>query len=92
MSAINRRPRDIGIENIDNTTDAGKPVSSAAATALAGKLAAPAGITITSGTGTPLSVVVANIGSLFLRTDGGAATSLYVKESGNGASTGWVAK
>jgi len=45
-----------------------------------------------SGLGTPLGVVVANIGSIYMRLDGGAATTLYVKESGNGASTGWVAK
>jgi hypothetical protein len=44
------------------------------------------------GSGTPLGNVVANVGSTFHRTDGGASTSLYVKESGNGASTGWVAK
>ena len=48
--------------------------------------------TITAGAGTPLGVVVAPVGSLFLRTDGGAVTTLYVKESGSGASTGWVAK
>lgn len=50
------------------------------------------GPTIQIGVGTPLGVVVAQIGSLFLRTDGGAVTTLYVKESGNGLSTGWVAK
>jgi hypothetical protein len=43
------------------------------------------------GTGTPEGAVTAPIGSLFTRTDGGASTSLYVKESGTGAS-GWVAK
>jgi hypothetical protein len=43
-------------------------------------------------TGTPLGVVVAPVGSIAVRTDGGAATSFYVKESGTGASTGWVAK
>lgn len=43
-------------------------------------------------TGTPLNVIVAPIGSTAVRTDGGAATTFYVKESGNGASTGWVAK
>jgi hypothetical protein len=43
------------------------------------------------GTGTPEGVVAAGIGSLFLRTDGGAVTTLYVKESGSG-NTGWVAK
>jgi len=44
------------------------------------------------GAGTPLNVIVANRGALFLRTDGGAGTSLYVKESGDGLATGWVAK
>ena len=45
-----------------------------------------------SGTGSPETVVFANIGSLYSRTDGGASTTLYVKESGNGLATGWVAK
>ena len=47
--------------------------------------------TITSGTGTPESVGTAPIGSMFLRTDGGAATTLYIKETGAG-NTGWVGK
>jgi len=46
---------------------------------------------ITSGTGSPEGAVTAPIGSLFMRTDGGAGTSLYVKESGAG-NTGWAAK
>ena len=45
----------------------------------------------TSGSGSPESVVTAPVGSLYTRTDGGAATTLYVKESGTG-STGWIAK
>lgn len=45
----------------------------------------------TSGTGTPEGVVTAAIGSLFTRTDGGASTTLYCKESGSG-NTGWAAK
>jgi hypothetical protein len=45
----------------------------------------------TSGAGSPETVVAAGIGSLYTRTDGGASTTLYVKESGTGA-TGWVAK
>jgi hypothetical protein len=44
------------------------------------------------GAGSPLNVVVADIGTLYIRTDGGANTTLYVKEAGNGLSTGWVAK
>lgn len=44
------------------------------------------------GAGSPASKIVANIGALYLRTDGGTGAALYVKESGNGTSTGWVAK
>lgn len=44
-----------------------------------------------SGAGTPEGAITAPIGSLYSRTDGGASTTLYVKESGSGA-TGWVAK
>lgn len=47
--------------------------------------------TWTSGTGTPEGAVTATVGSLFTRTDGGASTTLYIKESGTG-NTGWVAK
>lgn len=43
------------------------------------------------GAGTPEAVVTAPKGSTFRRSDGGAATSFYVKESGAG-NTGWVAK
>ncbi len=46
---------------------------------------------ITSGNGSPESAITANIGSFFLRTDGGANTTLYIKESGTG-NTGWIAK
>jgi hypothetical protein len=45
----------------------------------------------TSGTGTPEGAVTAPVGSLFTRTDGGAGTTLYVKQSGTG-NTGWVGK
>ena len=46
---------------------------------------------IYSGSGTPESSQTAVVGSLYMRSDGGANTSLYVKESGSG-NTGWVAK
>lgn len=49
------------------------------------------GVAWLSGSGTPEGAVTAPVGSLFSRTDGGASTSLYVKESGTG-NTGWVAK
>lgn len=57
----------------------------------------PSGLQLASGlfqfvgAGSPEGVYTAPIGSLYLRTDGGASTSLYVKESGTG-NTGWVAK
>jgi hypothetical protein len=51
----------------------------------------PAACTVTWGTGSPETVVSAPVGSLFLRTNGGASTTLYVKESGTG-NTGWVGK
>lgn len=44
-----------------------------------------------SGAGSPEGVQTANVGSLYLRNDGGAGTCLYIKESGTG-NTGWVAK
>lgn len=43
------------------------------------------------GSGSPESVVTAPVGSLYLRTDGGAGTTLYVKQTGTG-NTGWAAK
>jgi len=43
------------------------------------------------GTGTPEGAVTAPVGTLFLRSDGGASTTLYVKQTGAG-NTGWVAK
>ncbi|MFP1634078.1 hypothetical protein ACLB6G_20300 [Zhengella sp. ZM62] len=42
------------------------------------------------GSGTPESNVAAPVGTMYLRTDGGAGTTLYVKESGTG-NTGWAA-
>ena len=48
-------------------------------------------IYIKHGDGSPENVITANIGSIYLRTDGGANTTLYVKES-EVDNTGWVAK
>lgn len=41
--------------------------------------------------GSPEGVHAAPVGTLYVRTDGGTGTTLYVKESGTG-NTGWVAK
>lgn len=47
---------------------------------------------ISSGAGSPEGVVNASVGSLYLRTDGGAGTTLYVKESSVSTNTGWIGK
>lgn len=43
------------------------------------------------GYGTPEAQITAGVGSVYQRRDGGANTSIYIKETGTGA-TGWVAK
>jgi hypothetical protein len=48
-------------------------------------------VRVVSRAGTPEGSVFAPVGSLCLRTDGGAGTTFYVKETGTG-NTGWVAK
>jgi len=56
-----------------------------------GNVILESGVTIKVGSGTPEGAVTAIVGSLFLRLDGGAGTTLYVKQSGTG-NTGWVGK
>lgn len=45
-----------------------------------------------TGNGSPQGVVVADVGRTYMRLDGGAGTTLYVKEADPGLNTGWVAK
>lgn len=47
---------------------------------------------IFTGKGSPNGSVTASIGALYLRLDGGANTTLYVKESGTNTNSGWTAK
>lgn len=47
---------------------------------------------VSRGTGAPEGVVTGTRGDLYLRTDGGASTTLYVKESGDATKYGWAAK
>jgi hypothetical protein len=54
-------------------------------------LGGDAGPLISVGNGNPNGVVTSVPGGLYLRLDGGAKSTLYVKESGTG-NTGWVAK
>ena len=44
------------------------------------------------GYGSPEGVVVASVGSIYMRKDGGAGTSIYIKEVGVDTATNWVAK
>ena len=68
-----------------------RPLATGTGTASVVRYYTTTAVFITSGAGSPESVVTAPVGSLYTRTDGGAGTTLYVKESGTG-STGWVAK
>lgn len=52
---------------------------------------ATTGVYVDEGDGTPEATVAAPIGKTYRRTDGGAGTSFYVKETGTG-NTGWVGK
>jgi len=45
---------------------------------------------VCQGKGTPEGAVTAPVGSVFMRSDGGALTSFYVKQTGTG-NTGWLA-
>lgn len=49
------------------------------------------GSKLMTGAGSPEGADTAPVGSIFMRTDGGASTSMYIKETGTG-DTGWVAK
>ncbi len=55
------------------------------------KLVLANGPSVNVGHSSPEGTVVASVGSLYMRTAGGASTSFYVKEFGSG-NTGWVAK
>lgn len=47
---------------------------------------------VRSGTGDPNGVITGDPGDMWLRTDGGAGTSLYIKEAGVGTTANWVGK
>lgn len=44
------------------------------------------------GDGSPEGVVIGVPGDLYINRSGGAGQTLWVKETGNGTNTGWVAK
>lgn len=47
---------------------------------------------IYTGNGSPENVVPARIGAIYLRQDGGATTTLYVKTADDTKPSGWTAK
>lgn len=49
------------------------------------------GANVIAGNGSPEGAVTARVGSMYMRLDGGAGTSLYIKETGTG-NTGWAGK
>ncbi|HGG04721.1 MAG TPA: hypothetical protein ENK28_04630 [Aliiroseovarius sp.] len=73
--------QDLGINNRHWRTFFGEEI----------RLGGNAGVLQAYGAGSPEGLLAANPGSTFQRTDGGAGTCFYVKESGTGT-TGWVAK
>ncbi len=75
----------------DNTWDVGTAALRVANTYTRQVRPGAGAVIWTSGAGSPETVVTAPVGSLYTRTDGGAATTLYVKETGVG-NTGWVGK
>jgi hypothetical protein len=75
----------------DNTNDIGNFSIRWRNTHSANLRVGASGVLWTSDVGSPEGVVTASRGALYTRTDGGAGTTLYVKESGTG-NTGWVAK
>lgn len=56
------------------------------------KIGGSSGIKISEGTGSPNGAVTGRPGDMYLNRLGGAATTLYVKESGSATNTGWVGK
>lgn len=81
------------VYNIVSFNSGGTLVSgTASASVTIPSVATAVGIMLLKGVGDPTNRVIANVGTLYERTDGGASTSLYVKESGNGTSAGWTAK
>ena len=67
-------------------------VNTTKATALLFNLLTTSGVRVEhAGENTPEGAIVSDVGGLWRRTNGGAGTTLYVKESGT-SNTGWVGK
>lgn len=76
--------RNVGSGNIKSVEDAARE---------AGRVRTLLGnLPIIWGNGNPEGVQSAKVGTLYLNLQGGASTTLYVKESGSTGNGGWVAK
>jgi hypothetical protein len=73
----------------DPTTDT--PVNAAALMDAEARVTAWADRIGLKGTGSPEGVVTADPGQAYLRKDGGAGRTLYLKVTGVGTNTGWIA-
>jgi len=49
-------------------------------------------VRILNGYGSPEGVIVASVGSLYLRKNGIASNTLYIKEANNDSAIGWTSK
>lgn len=77
---------DVGLGNVDNTSDLAKPISTATQTALNLKLDASR---VLQGTGFPNGVVTAPVGTIYVDTAVTNGASSWIKKSGTG-NTGWA--
>lgn len=95
VDVVRNRVRDKPLTNEDLLDTINREVLPLLA-ALRTALNALTALVSTENEGSPEGVVTADQGSIYLRSDGGASTTLYVKESGGtgetATSTGWVAK
>jgi hypothetical protein len=85
---------ELELTNLSGTRQLALRVSSEGSASVLGSLGVGgvSGPKWSSGVGSPEGIVTGSVGDLFTRTDGGAGTTLYVKESGIATMTGWIGK
>jgi hypothetical protein len=90
IDVVMRMYRSSGNVRIGNTSsDPGFKLAIDGTLKLSGDIILSNNSKIITGTGSPEGLVVANISSLYLRTDGIPNSTFYIKESGNGTNVGW---
>lgn len=82
----------MSIGNITNEAELTAFINSVLDRAPVGSLVRQIQARLRTGDGDPSGVVEEPVGTLWLRRDGGAGSTLYVKETGGATSSGWVAK